>query len=55
MNQLDRKVECIEVFPGAVGEFAGNSAVGWEIQGSLISASRFHGNGHPTSAKTKVD
>ena len=55
MNQLNWKVECIEIFPSAVRELAGNSAVGGEIQGSLVSASGLNSNGHPTSTKTKVD
>ena len=54
MHQLDRKIECIEIFPGAVREFAGYPAMGREICGTGVTTALLNRHGHSATAKAKI-
>ena len=54
VNQLNGKVEGIEIFPGAVGEFAGDAAVGRQIRSPGVTTALLNRHGHPATAKAQV-
>jgi hypothetical protein len=54
MHQLDGKVECIEIFPGAVREFAGYTAMGRKICGTGVTTALLNRHGHSATAKAKI-
>ena len=54
VNQLNGKVEGIEIFPSAVGELAGNAAVGGQISGTGVTTALLNRHSHAATTKAQV-
>ena len=54
MHQFHRQIKGIEEGPGAMGELAGDAAVGGQVSGTGVTAAGLDGHRHAAAAKSEI-